>query len=531
MGVGLQAHIDSLEAGSCRKEWGKVVRAAAAFVEEGKPERAEALLSEALDRSPDHPQLLEASAELHLRQGRLAEAEAVATHLTRIRPESDYGWELLAASRYLQDDPHGALRAWERSRPPVVRDIEIRILGHSGSRAPGSGADPVRMTGIRADRPLTVEGLVRGERRLVALPAAARVRVGYQALSGGEAAIQGTVVLRAKHPFAGSELVAHALRLLSGRVDIVTADPLGRFERWELSGTVEGTLRRAGLVLAHPALLGFGVWRWEVDHEVGRYGSTLLGEAAREARTGIGWSHTDWVAGVLRGTIHGRLDLRPGRGTFAGAGMGWTLLSLSARSSVGAKATGWTGIGQEAAEREGPGNESRFGRMEIRASLLPSPSPSFGAAPSGVGARLGVVAVSSGLPPDLMPRIGAGGTTSLLMRARSDLDGEGVVRPLFPGTAWAHGGIELVRPVGSVGPVGIGIAAFADGVGVLLPDRRLSDPAARKAAVHLGAGVRARIAGVDGFLRVDGGIDPSDGASTLSMAWVQEHPLNGLLAH
>lgn len=38
--------------------------------------------------------------------------------------------------------------------------------------------------------------------------------------------------------------------------------------------------------------------------------------------------------------------------------------------------------------------------------------------------------------------------------------------------------------------------------------------------VHLGAGARVRIPGVTGWLRTDWGIDPVDGASTISAAWV-----------
>jgi hypothetical protein len=520
---GPQEHFDVLWGAPCPDELEDLLRAAGAFAEEGKADAAGAILVGGLARCPDDPALLGGLAGVRIQQGHLAEADALATRLLRIQPDSDYGWELLAVIRYLQDDSRGALRAWGRGRPLVVRDIEVRIVGYSGPRASGHGADPVRASGITPGRPLTLAGLVRGERRLSALPAASRSRLEYRALSGGEAAVEGAVVLRAGNPFTGPALIAHGFRLLGRRVHLVSADPLGRLEQWELDGTVEGTLRRGTLALAHPAPGGVGVWRWEVDHRVGRYGSAGHEAVVREERTGVGWSHTHWVTASLHGKAHTRIDLRPGRGTFGGAGVGWTFLPLNERSSITAEGTGWVRIDGKASADRDPGDRTRFGRMDIRASVHPSIPPAVGA-PAGMGARFGVVAISSGVPPDLVPRIGAGGNAALLMRARSDLDSEGVVRPIFPGSAWIHGGVEFLRPVWSVGPVGIGVAAFADGVRVLASDRRSVDPAARDGAVHLGAGVRARIPGVDGWLRVDWGIDPADGASRLSAAWVQGGP-------
>lgn len=491
-----------------------------AVVQPGDPDPAAAGLASALQRCPDDPEILGALAGLRFRQDRLSEAEALAARLVHVDPESADGWELLAVTRYLQDDARGALRAWGHGRPLVVRDIEVRIAGYGGPRASGTGADPVRISGITPGGPLTLEGLVRGERRLRALPAASQARLGYRALPGAEAAVDGAVVLRAGNPFSGGGLIAHGLRLLGRRVHLVSADPLGRLEQWELDGTVEGTLRSGSLALAHLAPGSVGVWRWEVDHRVGRYGSTVHEASVREERTGVGWTHTHWVTASLQGRARARVDFRPGRGTFAGAGLGWTLLPFGERSSITAEGTGWVRIGGRASADRDPRDPTRFGRMEIRAALHPLTPPGVGA-PAGVAARFGVVAVSSALPPDLSPRIGAGGNTALLMRARSDLDREGVIRPVFPGSAWIHGGVELLRPVLSVGPVGVGVAVFVDGVRVLASDQSAIDPAARAGAVHLGAGARARIPGVDGWLRLDWGVDPSDGASRLSAAWVQ----------
>ncbi len=162
-------------------------------------------------------------------------------------------------------------------------------------------------------------------------------------LPGGEAGVDGTVVLGTDNPFTGTELVVHALRLAGRRIHLVSAAPLGRLERWELSGTMEGTLHKARFALAHSAPGSEGIWHWELDHHTGRYGSAGLAEAGRERTTSLAWSHTDWVTATLRDALRGQVDVRPERGTFVGGG--------SAASSA-------TGSGLE--------SDTRFGRAELR---------------------------------------------------------------------------------------------------------------------------------------------------------------------
>lgn len=513
----------------CPEDVREVLQTVTVWTDKGQPDSAAVLLEDALRECPDHAEFLVDLTGVRVLQGDFAAAESVAARLVGILPGSNHAWELLALTRYLQDDAHGALRAWGQVGRPLIRDVDVQVLGYNGPRASRAGPDPNQVIGMTEGRVLTVDALVRGERRLGALPAAARARLDYRMLSGGEASIDGTVVLGMDNPFAGPELVVHALRLLGRRIHLVAADPMDRLERWELFGTMEGTLHKAGLVLAHPAPGVSGVWRWELDHETGRYGSVGSREAVRETRNSLRWSHTDWVTATLRGAVHGQIDVRPEGGTFVGAGASWTLLPRTERGALGAEGTGWLRTGGGAPAGSGPDPKTRFGRVEIRGALRAIPPRRRGGV--GLDLRGGVVAVSQGIPPDLAPRIGSGGNAALLMRARPDLDDQGVVRPLYPGTAWAHGGIEVLRPVGAIGPVGIGLALFADGVRVLAPERSLHGAAGGRGAVHLGGGLRARIPWVDGWLRADWGIDPSDGASTFSAAWVREHRLHRLSAH
>lgn len=542
------------------------LRSAGTLADGGGMARAVALLETALQRCPDHPDLLRGLARLHFRAGHLEKAEELAAHLVRIEPESADGWELLGVTLYLQDDAIGALRAWEPIRRPRIRNLEVQVLSRDGRERRHGGTDPRGTTGLREGGVLTVEGLVRGERRLGALPAATRTRLGYRALPGGLATVEGTVVLGPGNPFTRPGLAAHGFRLLGRGIRIESMDRLGHLERWELAGGMEGSLREARVALSHPAPGALGVWRWEVAHQAGRYGpagvipeveagaekSLPADPVFRVASTHLSWRHDHWITAAFRGTAQTRVEFRGTEGTFAGGGLGWTFLTGDARGALGGEGMGWSLMGEGRREPELRGKVSRFGRLELLGSVQALEPPARGGrvashgtpegrrgreaasaarSPVGVGLRAGLVAVSSGVPPDPRPRIGAGGRTDLLMRARSDLDGRGVVRPRYPGTAWAHAGVEVLRPLGSLGPMEAGVALFADGVRALGGDPPSVVPDARRGEVHLGVGVRAGIPWVEGWLRVDWGIDPADGASTFSAAWVRPHPLTALRAH
>jgi hypothetical protein len=96
---------------------------------------------------------------------------------------------------------------------------------------------------------------------------------------------------------------------------------------------------------------------------------------------------------------------------------------------------------------------------------------------------------------------------------------------LLPGTAWVHGGVELLHSLGAVGPVGIGVALFADAARVIGGTQVSFGQNSRRSAITFGGGGRARLTAVPGWLRIDWGVDPADGTSTLSAGWVLGAPL------
>jgi hypothetical protein len=327
--------------------------------------------------------------------------------------------------------------------------------------------------------------------------------------AGGDAHLSGVLVMDDLHPFTRPEIAAHSLRLLVGRLHLRFANALGQMEAWQVAARISPRRYSVALSLAHPAPLGHGVWMWTIDREEGSRATIALPSGIREDRTGIEFRYSDWIAARLRGSVLGRVDRRRDGGTAPGAGMALTFLPLNERSEITLAGTIWSGNG------EGTG----FGQLSLLASRFPQLRTSPGG-PSGLAARLGIVTVSSGAPTDLTPLFGAGGQADVAMRAHEEMDRDGVARELLPGTAWIHGGIELLRSLGAIGPVGVGVALFADGAGVLPGSQLPGGENLRRAALNVGVGGRARLSGVPGWLRIDWGVNPADGASTLSAGWV-----------
>ncbi len=497
----------------CDTEGPEAVRRAAAAAEAGELDRADELLTETLRRCPRHPELLAELAGLRFRQGRMDEAETLVRRLVDVDPKSRYGWQFLGTLRYLADDRMGALRAWTRSGSPVVRSVDVPVRGPTGPRDDGQAMRAVRATGIEPGDSLGPDNLVHGTRRLASLPAASRVRLGYAMLPEGEARVEGALVLIPRLPVSRLELAEHAVRAATGSVDVAFGDLAGRLERWEVSGRREGTLRRGTLGLDHLAPLGEGVWRWTAEHRSGWYEGQLI------ERNRVEWGHAHWLTARFWGTARGGFERRRSRGGHLGGGVGAMLLPLDGWGSLELNADGWVRVVRPGGGEPLPVESVRFGRLEVDAFLHPAGVEGAGPLPR-LQARLGVIALTGTAPPDLVPRMGRSGDVRVPMRAVSDLDGDGVVRSPFPGRSWVHGGVEAGRRVASVGPVEVGVAVFGDGVRVLQRNAGDPDDAGRRGALHLGAGLRARLPGVDGRLRLDWAIDPSDGSSGVSGAWL-----------
>jgi hypothetical protein len=462
------------------------------------------LLLDARLRCPDDPNVLRDLAGLRFRQGDYAEAARLGHALLELEPGSTSAWDLIAATRYLRDDPLGALDAWNRIGRPTTRSVRIRDAAGAGGGAVISWAEGV--AGIVPGDELTRAAILLGARRLGQIPSIERARLEYRPEPRAGASVEGYVTFRPRHTFTRSALPGHLLRAVGGRVELGgrpggdgtpggTRGGVGT-SAWSAQGVADGSLREGRAALAHRAPGIQGVWNWELHHATGRFepaGAAPL----RARRTGARWSHRAWVHPIVQ--VEGTLgaDTWRGRGSYGVVGAALDLVPGRLPARLRWEVDGWLG-------------DDRFGRVAFRAGTELAPLSS-----TELTLRGGMDVISRSASPDVMPRFGADRASTHLMRADRVVGSDGVLRPAFPGSSWAHGGAEFIRWWAPGGVLRVGGAGFVDAVRVLDPP-----PGAPRGAAHPGVGLRLGIPGLSGYLRADVAIDAAGGDPVLSAAWM-----------
>jgi predicted double-glycine peptidase len=117
-------------------------------------------------------------AGLRFTQKNWAEAARMAAIAVRFAPDDTHARQLLATSRFLSADQLGALEAWTPLGEPRIDTISVSGV----VRTPHPTV--IHASLLAARQLLTAELLARSERRVSALPAAARSRVSFQPADG-----------------------------------------------------------------------------------------------------------------------------------------------------------------------------------------------------------------------------------------------------------------------------------------------------------------------------------------------------------
>ena len=136
----------------------------------GQVAAAESGLLAATHLCPRNPAAWRELAGIRFLQSRWGEAASIAEHAAALDPGDEAGWDLVATSRFLNDEPAAALGAWNRIARPAV-DL-IRVEGVRRTRHPVV----VAMLNLPPRSLLTPARLERATRRLDELPSAAATR-------------------------------------------------------------------------------------------------------------------------------------------------------------------------------------------------------------------------------------------------------------------------------------------------------------------------------------------------------------------
>jgi hypothetical protein len=401
------------------------------------------------------------------------------------RSDAD-AWRLLATSRFLQDDRHGALRAWNEAGEPRLDTLQI--TGLRRTRAPVA----VRAARIEPGDRVTPASVLHVERRLDQVPSISRAQVEYVPRPGGLADLRARVGDRTLVPRSVVAIGAVAAPAIFNRsVELPISSPTGGGERIDLSWRFQQHRPRVIGEFSSPAPWG-GVWGLNASWERQPFAAPVFPTAERTGGR-LWWG--DWLTPYIQVQMRGGAERWVSReSALATAGTGVLFVTPAQRFRARVDLDTWMG-------------HEPFSRGHAVIDLTSSMD------------RRGWVVMGqagAGLMGDMaQPDIWFGGDTSSSrppLRAHRLVD-DGYMTTTRIGRTIVHASIEgqhwwLTRR-GSVGA-----AAFLDLVSV---DRRIIR--GRQSDADVGVGFRAGVPGSDGNIRVDIARGLRDGAMRVSVGF------------
>jgi hypothetical protein len=433
-------------------------------------------------------------------QQRWHEAEETARQVLVKVPADPYATEVLGAARFVQDDAVGALRAWNTIGQPRLDLVRISGLTRTRYQAVADA------TGLKTGTVLSADAFLRANRRVEELPDRDSSRVSLHPGDDGFAAVDVAIAERQGLRRGRAEWSAVAIRAAVER-EVAVSIPgfTGSGEVWSASWRWWNNRPRLAMDFSVPAPGAFtGVWRvdgsWET--ETYAFGSNQL----RETRTHGGLTVSDWVRPHVRYAVSGGLDSWTGGRRAGSAGGTLEQRAFEDRLVLQAGATVWGPLGDDAG--------AAFNSVAVRARVGSRPSPGTWAYDFGLGASR----ASDDAPFSIWNGAGEGHARPILLRAHPLIDG-GIIDAGSASTfgrtllyANAEGQRWLARPA----IVRFGIAAFVD----VAEASRRAVPGDSPVQTDVGGGIRLRIAGAQGLLRVDVAHGLRDGANAASIGWM-----------
>lgn len=488
----------SFPAGSCDVLVEEMVKLAGG----GDVGGAETGLVAALGLCSQHAAAWRELAGVRFLQSRWAEASLLAERAAQLDPSDEGGWDLLATSRFLNDEPVAALEAWNRIGRPSV-DL-VRVEGARRTRHPVIAT----VASLPPRTQLTAERLRRAERRLRELPSAAVTRVSYRPVDGGFAEVEAAIVERPTLPRGLLPVVAAAGRAwLQRELRLDLAAPTGSGELWTVAWRWWEARPRLAFALAVPAPAGLpGVAKVEAMWERQSYTTTsgiegsTTGSLHRADRRRAAFGLADWATSNIRWEAGAALD-RWADDSHLSIDAALDVRLADDRVSLGVDTAAWMPIG----------SGRRFARGALSSAWR---STTHADRPSWL-VSTGFAATSGEAPFDLWSGAGTGQARRPLLRAHPLL-AEGVITGEVFGRWLAHGTVEYQHPLFRSPAGAIQVAVFADTARAW---RLVGGGRSSPQQTDAGAGVRVVLPGVGGTARVDIARGLRDGRVVVSAGW------------
>ena len=425
-------------------------------------------------------------AGVRLLQRRWPDVTELASAALAIDGSDEHSWRLLGTSRFVQNDPAGALDAWNQVGEPRVDLVGVAGLVRTRQR-------PVeRLLGVARGELLTAEVFRRARRRLDELPAALSTRLEYVPAPSGLAELRGTIDERPLLPSDVWSYAAIGLGAAAGReVEVSTGSLTGGGEGLAVAWRFWPERERLAVRLASPASWG---GTWSVDGAATRESFDRLDVPTAE-RIESRLTVAQWIAAPVRIQLSGGIARWEGRGAYGGAGAGVRVVDSGERFQVDGGFNLWMG-------------EEAFVLGDVRLTARSS------AARRGrvYLARGGIGVASELAPEDLWFAGDTGHARSVLLRAHPLLR-ENQLHTAQLGRRIGHASGEI-QQWWTVAVARVAGAVFVDAARVF---RRFEGTS--RGDVDAGLGARLAIPGVRGVFRADLARGLRDGATTVSFVY------------
>jgi hypothetical protein len=462
--------------------------------------RADAALGAVAAQCPDEAGPLRELAGVRFAQRRWADAATLAQQALARAPGDRYAADVLGSSRFMLNDFDGALRAWNVDGKPTLDSVHITGLSRTRYALVAEAMD------LPVDALLTPQAFRLGRRRLESLPDVASTRMSLRPGDDGFAVVDVAVVERATLPRNPVQwAAAGGQAAIEREVGVTVPGRTGQGETWSAAWGWWENRPKVSMQFAAPLVAGpRGVWRVNLAWESQAYGPDaptlvrekhLLGEAAlsswltaslrAEASIGIDtWTRVD---GTVDRTAHftGTIDHR----------------LLSDRVATQASVATWLGFGAA------PGFSAASVDAGYRSRLDPGPLVTL--------IRGGISTVSNDAPLALWSGAGEGRGRGPLLRAHALLHDGRIDGSVF-GRSLVHATAELQHWTNRPRLVRIGGAVFAD---TAVAGRRPTFATGHAFQFDTGAGLRLRVPGRSGVLRIDWAHGLRDGADAWVVGW------------